>query len=207
MKQFFKATFVTSITAILLLPIAANAQEVSEGSTSSTTTPPTTTTRGSTAQQLKQTVEEQRQANKEKMEAVKTEAKQKLSDAKRKVCENHVNRANTIIGNMNERRQKAFDHITKVYDSVKTFYTDKKLTSADYDSLVASVESAKVAASTSMDSQLTTPTINCAGDHPRADISDFQAKRTGSVESMKTYRQSVKELIKAVKQAANESKS
>lgn len=209
MKRFLKNTLVASILTILLLPVAASAHEGHDHSADDAEASATTTAQeaNKTAEQLRQKVEQQRQAAQEKLEAIKNEVKQKLSDTKRKVCDNHVNRINTIMGTMNDRRQKAFDHITKVYDSVKAFYVEKQLTSTDYESLVASVETAKAAASTSMDTQLMTPTISCTGDQPKADIADFKAKRTSSIDAMQTYRQSVKELIKSVKQTIKASEA
>lgn len=208
MKRFLKNTLVTIFAAIVLLPVAVSAHDGHDHGADNTNSNATAAQDSNkTAEQLKQKVEQQHQAAKEKLEANKTEIKQKLNDAKRKICDNHVKQINTVMGNMNDRRQKAFDHITKVYDAVKTFYTDKGLSSADYDNLVASVEAAKTAASSSKDTQLAVPTINCTGDQPKADIADFKAKRTSSIDAMQTYRQSVKELIKSVKEAVKASEA
>jgi hypothetical protein len=208
MKRFLKNTLITSVATILLLPIAVSAHEGHDhGEDSMHSSVTTTQNTNKTAEQFRQKIEEQRQASKEKLEEARTELKQKLGDAKRGICNKHVKQINSVMSNMNNRRQKAFDHITKVYDSVKAFYEDKKLSSTDYESLVASVEAAKSAASASMNTQQSAPAIDCSGDHPKVDIVEFKAKRLGSIDAMQTYRQSVKELIQVVKETVKASEA
>ena len=72
--------------------------------------------------------------------------------------------------------------------------------------VTTTVDAAQSAAQSAMTAQQDTPELNCDGDHPRADIVDFKAKRLGSIDAMQTYRQAVKELIKAVKTAVQANK-
>ena len=204
MKRFLKQTLVTSVAAILLLPVAVSAHE-GHNHTEEGSAPRTATSQESnkSAERFKQMIEQQRQTAKEKLESVKAEEiKQKLNNVKREICSKHIVQINSVMKNMNERRQKTFDRITEVYESVKTFSMNKKLSNADYESLAANVEAAKAEAADSMTAQQATPVIDCSSGQPKADIAGFKAKRSSSIDAMQTYRQSVKELIKSVKETA-----
>ncbi len=207
---------------LAVLPVAASAhdgrdsRDHDDDSVSSKTTTvveaeqETETHESDSTKELREKIEAQkkeaRESAKEKAELAKKETKERLDTDKLKACENHKSRINSIMGNMNDRRQKAFDHITSVYTAVTTFYTDKKLTVSGYDELVTTVESAQAAAQTAMETQLAVPDLDCSGDHPRADVTEFKTKRQSSIEAMQNYRQAVKALIKAVKETAETTK-
>ena len=204
MKQRANALLVIGALCLVAAPATATAHE--NQSLDDSVASPATTTREVKPSELREKVEAQKKERQEKAQAAKTETKQKLSDAKRKACDTRESRANTIMKNMDDRRQRAYDHITKVYENVKSFYTTKELSIANYDELTTTVDAAQSAAQSAMTAQQDTPELNCDGDHPRADIVDFKAKRLGSIDAMQTYRQAVKELIKAVKTAVQANK-
>ena len=204
MKNHIKYSLVVLALISLLTPTATYAM-------SSQQTPSTGNTgiidAREKAKELKEKIETQQAATKHKIQSLKQVAKQRLDDAKRKRCESHQAHIDKIMQRMDSRRQKAYDHITKIYEAAKNFYSNKQLQVEDYGELVASIDTAQDAAKSNMQDQQNVPQFNCGGDHPRADIVDFKAKRQSSIDAMRTYRQAVRDLIATIKAAAKEAKS
>lgn len=137
----------------------------------------------------------------------KSEIRQKQDDRKKKICDNREKTINTIMHNMDNRRQRAYDHITKVYNAVTAFYADKNLSVANYGELIQKVDSAQAVASTTMKTQQSSSQFDCEGEHPKSDISEFKTNRLNSIAAMQKYRQAVKDLIQAIKPATKETES
>lgn len=148
-----------------------------------------------------------KEARAAKMSESKSNLRERLDAAKKKACENHVNTINRLMDNMNKRRQAVYDRITNVSSAVQKFVTEKQLTVSDYDSLVAEINAAKSLADTSIASQIAIPTLDCDGDHPRADVAEYKEKREASVDAMRIYRDAVKKLIEAVKSVVETTRS
>ncbi len=207
MKQTIKRILITGAAlAFIGMPTMVAAEEANTSSPSPSSTVKPTDRTAKAREELQAKLEAQKQARQEKVEAVKTEAKERLEDAKKRACENHQTTINRLMDVMDKRRENAFDRITKISDAVQAFYVKKQLTVANYDDLVAAIAAAKTAAQTATASQLAIPALNCSGDHPRADVADFKEKRAGSIDAMRAYRDAVKELVKAVKTAAEAAK-
>lgn len=214
MKQTIKRTIITGVTASLLLsPAAVFAEDgtdsgnVSSGgqATSSPVSPTTGPQSGRVQhfeQQLKDQLQEMKQERQSALQDKRADLQEKLDNAKKKACENHVATINKLMTNMDNRRQNALDQITKISDAVQAFYTKKQLSVANYDDLVAKVSAAKSLAETATQAQQQIPSLDCSGDHPRADVADFKDKRSTSIDAVKAYRDAVKDLVKAVKAAA-----
>jgi Tfp pilus assembly protein FimT len=200
MKQQLRSIITVSLAIVLCLPITAGALEGSEYIETNKDASTTSKARPTT-EELREKVRSQKESAKAQLAEARSEARQKLTDAKRKACESHKSRINTTMGNMDSRRQRAYDHITKVYDAVEQYITDKNITVESYDELITSITNAKTAASEAMIAQQQAPELDCAGEQPRADIADFRLKRLSSIDAMQTYRQAVKDLISATKAA------
>lgn len=218
MKQTIKRTIVAGAAVMLLVtPSIASAHDGAhdEGddiATSSPSASPTVSPKIDDKKvrrletELKNRLQEQareREAKVAELQQDKEKLHKKLDAEKKKVCENHVSTINRVMTAMNTRRQNAFDRITKVSEAVQAFYVKKNLTVANYDDLVAQVNAAKSVAQTATDAQTAIPSLNCDGDHPRADVADFKEKRSASIDAIKAYRDAVKALVKAVKEAAS----
>lgn len=102
---------------------------------------------------------------------------------------------------MDKRRANVLERITKIADAVQAFKTKKDVQVENYDELLAKVAAAKSVAESSVEAQQQVPSLNCDGERPKADMSDFKDKRSASIEAVKEYRDAVKELVKAVKAA------
>ncbi|MDB5176513.1 MAG: hypothetical protein JWN75_181 [Candidatus Saccharibacteria bacterium] len=209
-KQTLTRVIIASITlAIIIVPTVAFARggeqteiESTSSSKGKVNVSTVVTDQKSRAEvEIRDKLETEKQEVQQKVAKLETEAKQKLDDTKRQICEKQQSGINTVMENMDARRQKAFDHITTVSEAVQAFYTKKGLSVENYDSLVAAVTTAKSAAQAAMVTQQSVPTFHCSGDHPRADISDFKEKRAASIDANGAYRDAVKYLIKAVKTA------
>lgn len=219
MKQTLKRTIVASAALLLLVtPSIASAHDgIDDGHdedsvTTSTSPSPRPTTETKKVNRLETELRGKLQEKAKEREAVKEQEneqeKEKLHERleadKKKVCEKHVGTITRVMTAMNSRRQNAFDRITKVSEAVQAFYVKKELSVANYDDLVAQVNAAKSVAQAATTAQTTIPSVNCDGDHPRADIADFKEKRSASIDAMKAYRDAVKALVKAVREAASQ---
>lgn len=191
------ATLIISLIAATVLPLSASALQAETHQTEATRS----------AAQLREQAETQRQTAATNAAAAKEQATERLEGAKRKTCDTNQARINSTMTAMGDRRQHAYDHITKVYDAVKAFYATKKLSISDYDTRIASIYAAQTAAKSAMDTQQSVATFTCAGDNPRSAVADFKTKRRDSIDAMQTYRQSVKDLIQAVKTANTTAKA
>lgn len=219
MKQTIKRVIISGAVAALLVAPAAFAHDgedhsVSSGGTSGSgsssndgtariaSKEPTQERVDHFKQQLNAQLEQMKKERQAAVEDKKAEVKQKLDDAKKRICENHRTQINKIMTGMNDRRQHAFDRITQVSEAVQTYVTSKDLTVTNYEDLLATIVATKAAASATMSTQQSVPQLDCGGDHPRSDITDFKDKRSDSIDAMKAYRDAVKALVKAVKEAA-----
>lgn len=138
------------------------------------------------------------EANKAKREL----AAQKLDAAKQRICEKRQTIITNVMTRMNNRGQKHLDLITAVSTKVQAFKNNKNLTVENYDTLLAAVESSKSAAQAAVDAVKNTQVeFKCDGTDPKGVASNFKEAVTAQNEALKAYRDSVKDLIKAVRQA------
>ena len=128
--------------------------------------------------------------------------REKLDDKKKALCESRLTIVNKSMGDVVTRSQSHFNRITDVYNKVTKFYADKGLTVSNYAALVAKVEAAKTAASTADTNLAAAPKLSCGSDGPKADMQAFRNKRLDKVEAFGAYRDAVKSLVKAVRDAA-----
>jgi chromosome segregation ATPase len=216
MKQTLKRTIIAGAAAALLAAPAMVSAEEGSGGTGSTgsgvqTTSPSpkpseSPNSGTDRQrqfetQLQEQLQQMRQARQTTVQTAKADLQEKLDNAKKKACENHQTTINRLMNVMDKRRQNALDRITKIAEAVEAFYVKKQLSVANYDDLVAKVNAAKAVAESATQAQQQIPSLDCSGDHPRADVADFKEKRSGSIDAVKAYRDAVKDLVKAVKTA------
>lgn len=209
-------TIIVAAVATLTIPVAVHAEEGS--SRPSTESQITTKVSESTekATQLKQAEEiakQKRAAAEAEAKRLREQAKQltaerqataekRLDDAKRKVCDKREKQINNIMNVMDTRRQNAFDRITKISEAAQAFYVKKNLTAEDYSELVATVNTTKAAATAAIAEQKAVPTFSCGSEKPKTELQTFKDKRSLSISAIKSYREAVKELVKAVRTTA-----
>lgn len=223
MKQTLKRTIIASAAVILLvMPSIASAHEGKHSGhnedVATTSESPSASPRPSAEvrkvnkletelrSKLQEQAKEREAVREQSSEQKKEDLRERLDANKKKLCKNRINTITRVMTAMNNRRQNAFDRITKVSDAVQAFYTKKELSVANYDDLVAQVNAAKSVAQSTTSAQTAVPPVNCDGEQPRADIADFKEKRSASIDAVKAYRDAVKALVKAVKTAAETTK-
>jgi hypothetical protein len=126
-------------------------------------------------------------------------AKEKLSAVKLKVCQQHETQVNNTMDRVVTRSQRHIDRITAVADKAKAFYIKQGNVLGTYDTLVANVETARVAAQAATDALTTTATFSCDSDGPKSEIQDFRNQRLNKIDAVGAYRTAVKALIAGIK--------
>ncbi|USN96168.1 MAG: hypothetical protein H6797_03760 [Candidatus Nomurabacteria bacterium] len=215
MKQAIKRFFIVgAATTIMMAPAIASADDNITTSDDSTTTSseseptssPTSEPQSRAERQYREKIdarlEQLRQNRKAKSTESESDLHSKLDTAKKKICENRASKIDELMSTMKTRRQNVYDRINKIVTAVENFYVSKGLSVSSYSDLVAAVNAAQSATQTAMAAEQAVPNLDCSGDHPRADVASFKEKRQESIDAMKAYRDAVKDLIKAVKSAA-----
>ncbi len=130
-----------------------------------------------------------------------TTAKNRLNAAKLKVCQQREKRISTIITNSTKRTQNQLEVFTKIAVRVETFYQTKGKTVANYDELVAKVNTAQAKAEADLATLKTITTLDCEGDDPKGEVDTFRATLKQLQQDLKDYRTAVKDLIVGVRSA------
>jgi len=136
----------------------------------------------------------------------KERAEVKLESKKLEVCKKRQEVMKSTMTRMSDRSSKHIAWLDSVVEKVKSFYSLKGLTVANYDALLANVVSARVAAFSS-GSQLGQyqQEFSCDGNDPKSVIGDFKNQHQSQIDSVKSYKEAIKALAKAVKAAAETS--
>lgn len=160
----------------------------------------------------KQRNEASREAAKQQAETARTEAKErlavkqqeiriKLDTARKERCEAREERINRIVAKATEQSQKHLEVFQSIEAKVTTFYVEKQLTVANYDSLQAAVdekEAAAIAAIQSTDAV----SLDCDTEGAGREIGTFVRSSVQDLHvALKAYRTAIKDLIVAAKQA------
>ncbi len=211
MKQTIKQLITASMVfALVVSPSAVFAHNNDDGHADDDTTTSNTDTETSTvtrkqieaAEKLRERLAQQKADRQEDLDSRKEARQERLEGAKKKACEKHQTLINRLMEKMGSRHETAFNKIARISEAVQKFYTEKNLSVANYDDLLAEVVAAKGVAQSSMDAQEIVPELDCDSEHPRADVTDFRQKRLDTIDAMKAYRDAVKSLAQAVRTAA-----
>lgn len=127
----------------------------------------------------------------------------RLKDNKLKVCKNREKNITTIMTNHVERANKQMEVFMKITDRVEKFYQEKGKTVANYDELVAAVDTAMNKAQTDIDA-LKDFHFSCDSTDPKSTATEFKTAIQTEIKDMKAYKTAVVNLIKAVKSAQGE---
>jgi len=156
----------------------------------------------------KRIAEAKEQAAKLKAEAQERQAQhqkvsEKLSDVRQKTCEKHHTVITNVMNRINDRGQRRLNVVNTVSTRVQDFKAGKGLAVNDYDALVAAVDSSKTNAQTAIDMVKSTQVeFKCDGSNPKGVGASYQQAVKTQNEALKSYRDAVKDLVVAVKQAA-----
>lgn len=134
-----------------------------------------------------------------------TNAKEHLPDVRLKVCQNREKRINAIIDNSVTRQRKHLSVFKDIQSKVEDFYVKKQLAATNYAALVTAANQKHDAAKAAIDAFDAT-NFSCQNESATNPGSAVKTSLNASQTAIKDYRQSVHDLIIAVK-TANQAKS
>jgi hypothetical protein len=129
-----------------------------------------------------------------------------LSQARLHVCENRQHVINNITSRIVKRGTNQLNLFTTIAQRVETFKTGHSLTVANYDQLVATLQTDQAKVTSDLATMKSNETLECSGN-PQGVASSFQTALKQEISDLKTYKTDVKNLITAVKAAARASDS
>ena len=154
-----------------------------------------------TIKSQKDQIESRKAELKQRIESERSERKSELTDKRLELCQQRQDKINELMAASAKFGRERLTHIQAVEARVKEFYTNKALTSTEYDAALTVVdekEALAVAAVEVTESQ----DFDCTkvdGSKPSGEIRTVhEAKYT----ALNDYRDSVKQLIQIVKAAA-----
>lgn len=131
----------------------------------------------------------------------------RLDDARKRACEK---RKDNITGIMERSIKRAEEHAA-LFDSIanrtKAFYEKKGNVLANYDELVAAVNTAEAKVDSDIAAIKIIEPFDCAGHDVKGVIDDFKTARKTLTSDLKEYRTAVKNLIVGVKSAQGQERS
>ncbi len=195
-KKVWVIALVFAVVAAVV-PAAAWAKESTETKVETEKTTQTETEKTTESEPEQETTQEDKSTTvREERQEVK---KERLSTTKLKVCQLRESNVNSVMDRIVERSQKHVDRITEAATKAKAFYVAKGNVLTNYDELVATVETKRVAAQAAVDTLSTGATFSCESDGPKAEIQAFRNQRLSKIEAVTAYRSAVKELITGIK--------
>lgn len=137
-------------------------------------------------------------------EEKRQQAQTRLTEAKLRACqakENAIKKRSEHLGQLASTMEEKFDAIAK---RVENYYTSIVVPSgktvANYDSLVADIQTKKKAVQTALtQTQVNTASFACISDDPKRQITKFKDDMRVVKSALKDYRTSIKNLIVAIR--------
>ncbi|NCU37888.1 hypothetical protein EOL96_02410 [Candidatus Saccharibacteria bacterium] len=132
----------------------------------------------------------------------------RLDEAKQQACERSAQRIQNLFKNVNQRGEGQYNLFEKTQERIRTYYTENELNAENYQQLEANVEQARVAAQNSVQTMVQTSSqFGCDSDDPKGTVNQYKVQVAQKNENLKQYRAALKELLLAVKQAAQVSEA
>lgn len=121
-----------------------------------------------------------------------------------KACENRKANLETKINRIVERAKAHQQHYDSVFASLREYQQKKNITVPEWNSLLASSQTTQAESLTSIDAlEKLKPDLDCNPDTIAATIASFKAATDQTRNDLTAYRQSLKSLLTAVKDAQN----
>lgn len=205
------AALLAAVTvAVLGAPQSALAVEGEPTKTTETTERPemseTTHNHTEMSETQKRSVAEKRAAAEKRIATIKENVREKLATKRLEVCEKRQAKINDIARRGATQNTKQLAVFQKIEAKVMQFATNKNITGEAIDAALAVANEKEAAAVAAIEVSQST-TFDCAttdGANPGSAIKQAMTSRHSA---LKEYRTAVKNLIVAVKQANNETKS
>jgi hypothetical protein len=198
MKRISMVLSTILLSCLLCAPVVVNAQS---DETTDTTTVIVEKARG--------VAQEKRKDKQARVDEIKQEVAARKLKVKQSVCDKNEARLNAMIPRVSKNAENIKAVIDKHYLRVQEFYASGKLTTPDYETLVAAIELAKANAEASLETVSTyVVDIDCESETAGEELDSFRTSASQAKEDLKTYRKEVVALISALKSAnANENKT
>lgn len=130
----------------------------------------------------------------------KAAAQARLAATKLRVCQNRQKAITNIMARIADRGQKQLTLFGTIATRVENFYTQKGKTLADYNTLVANVNTQQTAAQSTVDAiKSASSGFSCDSSDPQAFVGTFKDSLKSEISALQAYRTSVKNLIVGVK--------
>jgi hypothetical protein len=154
--------------------------------------------RAGMAEAQKEKVEARKAEIKQRVEAKRAEVKQKLADKRLEVCERRQEKINSIFDRATEQNKKQLAVFQTIEERVKTFYTNKNLSTEGYDAAVANADEKEAAAVAAIEAS-TEVSFDCASTDAVKPGSAIKEAMSARHAALKDYRTAIKDLILVVK--------
>lgn len=196
------------IVSAVAIPMA-NAQESSGDVTSTGVDSSRIEKMKQDAEKRKQAAEQRKQEALARVEKLRAEAEDrkaarqgKLEGRKLEVCKRREAKVNELMGRISARGEKYASLIATMTERVEAYKESKDLTVANYDALLAEVETKKAAAVAAVEAVKSAQAeFKCDGSDPKGSAAIFKELMKAQNEALKSYKESVVKLLVAVKQS------
>lgn len=145
-------------------------------------------------------IEDRRQAREEKIAEIQANVVERRAMIKQDVCENRQERMQSRMTALSRSAGNVQDAIDRAYVRVQDFYANRELTVPEYDALVAAVESAKAESEASLEALDSYEfEVDCASSTVAEQVDAYRTAAQTVRDDLKSYRQALVDLIRAVK--------
>lgn len=135
-------------------------------------------------------------------EANRAARQEKLSASKLEICKAHEANINNRIARIADRSAKHLELFNQISERTQTYYVNSGRTVVNYDVLLADIATKKASAEQAVaDIIATTANFSCESENPKIVVEEFKLSLTASIQVLRDYRTTVKDLLVAVKTA------
>lgn len=148
------------------------------------------------------------QSRENRQEKIKQQVQTRRSNIKANVCENRQARLQKAVTNMNQNAPRVLARIDAVYEKVVAYKTNADINIAQYDEYIATIEAAKATAKADVDALVDYNfTVDCSSGAVAEQLDGVRIAAEQTRASLKDYRDTVKGLIKAIREGQAESET
>ncbi len=140
----------------------------------------------------------------QRLDSIKQNVQEKLQGQRLQVCQQRQAKVNQTLDKITANARRQLLVVSTVQLRVENFYKDKKMSVANYDQLAQTANAKRQAAEGVFDA-VNGVNFDCQAQDGRNVGQNVKEVVSGERQALKEYRQAVKDLLLAVKQAAGQS--
>gem|GEM_PF-1512259 len=148
----------------------------------------------------RQQIDDKKQELKQKIDERQSERKEKLEGRRLAQCQNREDNINALMGKSASAGKMRLTRIQKFEEGIRSFYVAQGLQSESYDTLAAAADEAEAAAIAAVD-VYASEKYDCAVIDASDTTGPIRESHASAKGALKAYRDSVVQLLKAVKAA------